>query len=75
VSRAAVSGLLEVLKWEREHNCPWDSETCRAAAANGHTEVMQWALEHGCPEVPDDESEYNELEDDESEDDESQDDE
>jgi len=40
-----------VLKWAREHSCPWNSRTCAAAAAHGHTELLQWAREHGCPEA------------------------
>jgi len=47
--RAAKTGQLEVLKWAREHGCPWDARTCEAAAESGHTELLQWAREHGCP--------------------------
>ena len=27
-----------MLKWLREHHCPWDELTCSAAAAGGHLE-------------------------------------
>jgi hypothetical protein len=38
-----------VLKWARENGCPWDEETCSAAAEGGHLEVLKWARENGCP--------------------------
>ena len=40
---------MEVLQWAREHGCPWDANTCNAAAAGGHLEVLKWAREQGCP--------------------------
>jgi hypothetical protein len=40
---------LDVLEWAHEHGCPWDEETCRAAAQGGHLDVLKWAREHGCP--------------------------
>ena len=46
---AASGGHLEVLRWAREHHCPWNSETCLFAATFGHLEVLQWAREHHCP--------------------------
>jgi len=47
-SLAAHGGHLEVLRWAREHHCPWDSDTCFFAAQGGHLEVLRWAREHGC---------------------------
>jgi len=38
-----------VLKWARQHGCPWDKSTCRVAASEGHLEVLRWAREHDCP--------------------------
>ena len=38
---AAWGGHLEVLKWAREHGCPWDEEECGAAAAGGHQAMMR----------------------------------
>jgi hypothetical protein len=38
-----------VLKWAREHDCPWDFRTCAWAAGDGHLDVWKWAREHGCP--------------------------
>jgi hypothetical protein len=38
-----------VLKWAREHHCPWDATTCEFAAQGGHLDVLKWAREHHCP--------------------------
>ena len=38
-----------MLKWAREHGCPWDEETCGYAVMRGHFEVLKWARENGCP--------------------------
>jgi len=46
---AAEGGHLEVLKWARENDCPWDKRTCAHAAKGGHLEVLKWARENGCP--------------------------
>ena len=48
---AASGGHLEVLKWAREHDCPWHVNIfiCTLAAAGGHFEVLDWARAHGCP--------------------------
>jgi hypothetical protein len=46
---AAWGGHLEVLKWARENDCPWDEWTCMRAAEGGHLEVLKWARENGCP--------------------------
>jgi len=51
-SHAARGGHLEVLKWAREHGCPWNENgycVCDDAASGGHLEVLKWAREHGCP--------------------------
>ena len=48
VSSAACKGHLEVLKWAREHGCPWEQKTCSYAASSGHLEVLKWARENGC---------------------------
>ena len=41
-------GHLAVLKWAREHGCPW-GHVCAYAAAGGHLKMLQWAREHHCP--------------------------
>ena len=46
---AASGGDLEMLKWARENDCPWDKQTCADAAMGGHLEVLKWARENGCP--------------------------
>jgi ribosomal protein S7 len=38
-----------VLKWAREHGCPWNERTCYYAAEGGHIEVLRWARENGAP--------------------------
>jgi len=47
--RVAWQGWLSVLQWARANGCPWDEETCGAAAKNGHLEVLQWARANECP--------------------------
>jgi hypothetical protein len=43
-------GRLAVIRWTREHDCPWDTESMWADAAwSGHLAVLQWVREHGCP--------------------------
>ena len=37
-----------MLKWLREHDCPWDTDTIWQAAEAGHADVLQWALDNGC---------------------------
>ena len=39
----------EKLKWARANGCPWNKDTCKAAARGGHLEVLQWARTNGCP--------------------------
>ena len=46
---AARGGHLEVLKWLRAQDCPWDEWTFASAAWDGHLEVLKWMREHGCP--------------------------
>ena len=46
---AAGEGQLEILKWLREYDFPWDAGTCTNAALRGHLEVLQWARANGCP--------------------------
>ena len=40
---AAFSGHLELLKWLRANQCPWDELTCTRAAGNGHLKLLKWA--------------------------------
>ena len=42
-------GHLEVLKWAREKDCPWDWRTCAYAAKGGHLEVLKWLRANDCP--------------------------
>ena len=43
------SGHLDVLRWAREHDCPWDDMTCENAARGGQLAVLRWARALGCP--------------------------
>ena len=38
-----------LLQWARSNGCPWDEETCEAAARGGHLDVLKWARANGCP--------------------------
>jgi hypothetical protein len=53
---AARGGHLKVLKWLRQHNCPWDWETTHVAWENGHEELWHWPVDHGCSESDGNES-------------------
>jgi len=48
-ANAAFAGDMDVLRWLRENNCPWDNSVCYHATWKGHTHVVKWALEHDCP--------------------------
>ena len=39
---------MKVLKWLREKNCPWDSETVESALHYTYYFVARWAIENGC---------------------------
>ena len=38
-----------MLSWAREHDCPWDYDTCAAPSRAGTLEVIQWAREDHAP--------------------------
>ena len=46
---SSKKGYVNILKWAREHGCPWGSDTCSSAARNGHLSCLQWARQNGCP--------------------------
>jgi hypothetical protein len=46
---AAGAGKLDILRWLRQHSCPWNEYSLEEAAACDHLDVMQWAIENGCP--------------------------
>lgn len=48
---AAYNGNLELLKWLREKNEPWDVLTCTHAILSEHIDVAKWALDNGCPQT------------------------
>ena len=47
--RQAEGGHLEILRWAHENGCPWDEDTCAAAARCEDLAVLQWLRENGCP--------------------------
>ena len=38
---AAEFGHLEIVKWARENDCPWDELTCAHAAGGGRLEILK----------------------------------
>ena len=40
---------MEVLRWLRSEGCPWNKDTCTAAAVKGHLDVLKYAHENGRP--------------------------
>ena len=46
---AALRGSVRLLKWMRENNLAWNSNTCSAAASKGHLPALQYLHENGCP--------------------------
>ena len=49
---AAEVGHLDVLKWARANDCPWNSTILKYAEISGHVELLEWARENGCPVSP-----------------------
>ena len=46
---AASRGSVRLLKWARENNRDWSTDTCHYAACKGHLFVLQYLHENGCP--------------------------
>ena len=46
---AAHRGSVRLLKWARENNCDWSTDTCYCAALNGRLPALQYLHENGCP--------------------------
>ena len=46
---AAWRGSVRLLKWTRENNLVWSTDTCSSAAIKGHLPVLQYLHENGCP--------------------------
>jgi hypothetical protein len=43
----ALALHLELLKWARENDCPWDEKTCSVAAKKGHFEALARNIKMG----------------------------
>ena len=46
---AARHGQLEMLKWLREQDYPWDEDVPIGAIKYGHIDTFSWAIDNGCP--------------------------
>jgi hypothetical protein len=46
---AASRGSVRLLKWARENNCDWSTDTCYCAALNGQLTALKYLHENGCP--------------------------
>jgi hypothetical protein len=45
-SAAAESGSFEMLRWAREHGCPWfDDDILQMAASSGNTALTAWVMQ------------------------------
>ena len=44
-----MQGSVRLLKWTRENNRDWSTDTCITAAANGHLPALKYLHENGCP--------------------------
>lgn len=45
---AAARGDLDLLRWLRKHDAPWDASACAAAAERGHAACVRWLVRKGC---------------------------
>ena len=43
---------MEMLKWARANDAPWDESACEWAAGRGNLEALVWLVENGCPIDP-----------------------
>jgi len=44
-----MGGHLDVLKYLREHGCPWDLRTFHRAHLNNHIDCLNYATQNQCP--------------------------
>ena len=49
MSKAALNGHLEVVKYLRQLDILWDRWTCRNAALNCHLKLLKWCRANHCP--------------------------
>ena len=47
MKKALAGGLLDLVKLCRAQGCPWDKDTCSAAARGGHLNVLRLITEQG----------------------------
>ena len=48
-NHAAMRGSVRLLKWARENNLHWSTQTCCCAANKGHLPALKYLHENGCP--------------------------
>jgi hypothetical protein len=48
-AEAAKCGNVEVLRWLREHDCPWGVTSCTCAAGAERLDTLKWLRQHHCP--------------------------
>ena len=46
---AAENNQLDILKWLRLKNYPWNEKVCTAAAKNQNNDLLKWLYENKCP--------------------------
>lgn len=51
ISKVALDGNLENMKWLKEQGCTLDTLTFVCAVQNGNLENVKWLKEQGCPET------------------------
>jgi hypothetical protein len=49
MDRAALFDDVEMIRWLREQDVPWNEWTCTYAAEGGHLEVLKWLKFQGAP--------------------------
>lgn len=49
LSEAVESGNIELCKWLRNQNCPFDDDLPSTAIENGYISLFEWLIENNCP--------------------------
>ncbi|AJF97433.1 ankyrin repeat protein [Pandoravirus inopinatum] len=45
----ARADAVDMIRWARQHGCPWSPEACTEAAHQGNLSLFQWLRDEGCP--------------------------
>lgn len=46
---AVKSGNLEMVKWLRDNDCPWNISACQIAYEENIIEILEWLIRNNCP--------------------------